>query len=109
MESPQKGSFTLLDGTDPDFVWQDYLEDTSSEAAPPTAFTHVSKRWLFESTTPHWQHKGGYSRPTLKSIAFVGKDQVCNRVRRISFGNRDHSYEYKLYSPSEDHQGTQKE
>ncbi|KAF8767845.1 Scm-like with four MBT domains protein 2 [Argiope bruennichi] len=41
MESPQKGNSTFLDGTDPDFVWQDYLEDTHSEAAPPTAFTHV--------------------------------------------------------------------
>ncbi|GFY45916.1 scm-like with four MBT domains protein 2 [Trichonephila inaurata madagascariensis] len=30
-----------FDGTDPDFVWGDYLEDTQSEAAPPTAFTHV--------------------------------------------------------------------
>lgn len=35
------GNSTFLDGTDPDFVWQDYLEDTHTEAAPPTAFTHV--------------------------------------------------------------------
>ncbi|GFS85109.1 scm-like with four MBT domains protein 2 [Nephila pilipes] len=36
MESLQK-----VDGTDPDFVWEDYLEDTQSEPAPPTAFSHV--------------------------------------------------------------------
>ncbi|GIX76142.1 scm-like with four MBT domains protein 2 [Caerostris darwini] len=32
---------TIKDGTDPDFVWQDYLEDTNSASAPPTAFSHV--------------------------------------------------------------------
>ncbi|GIX72585.1 scm-like with four MBT domains protein 2, partial [Caerostris extrusa] len=30
---------TIKDGTDPDFVWQDYLEDTNSVSAPPTAFS----------------------------------------------------------------------
>nr|XP_042900715.1 scm-like with four MBT domains protein 2 [Parasteatoda tepidariorum] len=40
-ESPTKGNVALQDGSDPDFVWEDYLEDTNAVAAPPTAFTHV--------------------------------------------------------------------
>ncbi|GFU73919.1 hypothetical protein TNCV_555451 [Trichonephila clavipes] len=44
MESLHKGN---SDGTDPDFVWGDYLEDTQSEAAPPTAFTHIVRVHYF--------------------------------------------------------------
>ncbi|KFM72096.1 Scm-like with four MBT domains protein 2, partial [Stegodyphus mimosarum] len=40
MEISTKGT-PVQDGLDPDFIWQEYLEETKSVAAPPIAFTHV--------------------------------------------------------------------
>lgn len=37
----------FADADEPDFVWEEYLEETGTLASPPTSFKHVSNSVIF--------------------------------------------------------------
>ena len=60
-----------------EFVWDDYLEDTKSTAAPATSFKHVRAQFmtfllLFSGADPGFAKRGGWTMASTELEPITG-------------------------------------